>query len=147
MSPNDETISQHEHVPAPAPDMIGPFPAQSTGGSAVPPPIRSRPGWYTLVRISPAVLFTVAYAVIEHHYYARGGRDPLNSLANGIYLLPLGLIGSGFVAVLSAGWAVRDRPPHRSAALVWMGTFVWVLFANVCLMFGGCMTVTKSRST
>jgi peptidoglycan/LPS O-acetylase OafA/YrhL len=120
---------------------------QLAGGSTDRPPIRRRPGWYTLVGISPAILVTVGYAVLEHRYYSRGGGDALNSLANGLYLLPLGFIASLVVGVLSAGWAVRNRPPHRSAALVWVVSFLWVLLANVCLMFGGCVSVLWLRST
>lgn len=39
-------------------------------------------GWYMLVRLAPAILFTIAYAVLEHRYYAGGGRDALNSLSD-----------------------------------------------------------------
>lgn len=147
MNPNDETISPQEHASDATPGIPGGIPIQPAGGSADQPPVHKHSGWYTLVRISPAILFTVAYAVLEHQYYSRGGRDALNSLANSLYLLPLGLIGSICVAVLSAGWAVRDRPPHRSAVLVWVGSFLWVLVVNVCLMFGGCMTVARMQST
>ena len=147
MNPNDETSSPHECGSDAPPGTPGGFPIQPTDGSADPPPLRQRSGWYTMVRVSPALLFTVAYAVLEHQYYAGGGRDGLNSLANGLYLLPLGFVGSLVVGVLTAGQAVRDRPPQRSAALVWVGTLILVVLLNLCLMFGGCLTVAKLRST
>jgi hypothetical protein len=122
-------------------------PGGPTDDHGQPAPPHQRSGWGTFVRISPAILFTIAYAVLEHRYYAQGGRDGLNSLANGLFLLPLGLVAALVVAVLSAGSAVLHRPPHRSAALVWVGTVILIVLLNVCLMFGGCLVVAKMQST
>jgi len=147
MNPDETHMPPHESAGT---SELGQYASASSSppDDCVPPPsLRQRSGWYTLVRLSPAILFTLAYAVLEHRYYAQGGRDGLNSLANGLFLLPLGLVAALVVAVLSAGSAVRHRPPHRSAAIVWMGTVILVVLLNVCLMFGGCLVVAKMQST